>query len=85
VRQWALIKNAPWNPVDQFSIGFLLRWNLLLRFLRKLYPLEQPSQNDLNALSISERLAAFCASQAGDKRELCQSSLELNVSNLGSF
>jgi hypothetical protein len=62
-----------------------LRWNSLARFLQKLHPLEQPSQKALNVLSISERLAALCAWQAGDKRELWQSSLELSFSNLGSF
>jgi hypothetical protein len=62
-----------------------LRWNSLARFFPEAAPLEQPSQIDLNALSISERLAAFCASQAGDKRELCQSSIKQYVADLESF
>jgi hypothetical protein len=63
--------------MHQFSIGFLIALELAYSLSAKAAPLEQPSQNDLNVLSISERLAAFCASQAGDKRELWQSSLEL--------
>jgi hypothetical protein len=48
-------RNAPWNPIDQFSFGFLNALELACSLpLRKLQPLEQPSQKDLNALSISE-------------------------------